>query len=49
MKDINFETLMPLEFLESKCLNYDTVTIESRDELIVGEYVAFVEIDWKAL
>lgn len=40
---------MPLEFLESKCLNYDTVTVESRDELVIGEYVALIEIDWKQL
>jgi hypothetical protein len=46
-RDLNYETLMPLEFLESKCLTFDTVTVESRDELVVGEYVALVEIDWR--
>jgi hypothetical protein len=49
VRDINFETLTPLEFLEAKCLNYDTVTVESRGELIPGEYVAVVEIDWREL
>ena len=46
-KDINYETLMPLEFLDSKCLNSDCVTIDYEKELPQGDYVAMIEVDWR--
>jgi hypothetical protein len=46
-KDINYETLTPLEYLEAKCLNSDCVTIDYNKDLPPGEYVALVEVDWK--
>jgi hypothetical protein len=46
-RDINYETLLPLEFLDSKCLNSDCVTIDYEKELPPGEYVALVEVDWR--
>lgn len=46
-KDINYETLTPLEYLEAKCLNSDCVTIDYNKTLPPGEYVALVEVEWK--
>ena len=48
-RDINYDTLMPLEFLYSHCLNADSVTVESEGDLPPGDYVALVEIDWKII
>lgn len=45
--DINYSALMPLEFLDSKSACSDTVTLESKEALAPGVYVALVEIDWK--
>jgi hypothetical protein len=44
-KDINYDTLLPLEFLTSKCLNSDCVTLDLQT-LAPGDYVCLVEIDW---
>ena len=47
-KDINYDTLQPLEYLYSKCQNSDSVTLELQNPLPVGEYVILVEVDWGA-
>jgi hypothetical protein len=47
-KDINYDTLQPLEYLASKCLNSDCVTLDLPYPLPVGEYVVLVEVDWSS-
>jgi hypothetical protein len=47
-KDINYDTLQPLEYLASKCLNSDCVTLDLPHPLPVGEYVVLVEVDWSS-
>jgi len=34
-------------YIDSKCSNYDNVTVESKEDYEPGEYIALVEIDWR--